>query len=81
MNLLKELFSRRKTAMKIQTVRIEGMMCDHCRQHAEKALAALPGVISANVDLAKKTGTVTSENGIADELIRQAVADAGYSVV
>ncbi|MDD6159850.1 MAG: heavy metal translocating P-type ATPase [Oscillospiraceae bacterium] len=56
---------------------IEGMMCQHCRAHAEKALNDLPGV-TATVDLESKTATVTGE--VSDDAIRAAIKDAGYEV-
>ncbi|MPN41839.1 Copper chaperone CopZ [bioreactor metagenome] len=59
---------------------IEGMSCNHCVMHVEKALNALDGV-SAKVDLASKKATVTLTHDVPDELLKQAVADAGYEVV
>lgn len=60
-----------------KTITIEGMMCMHCAGRVEKALNALEGV-SASVDLAGKTATVTGE--ASDEALRKAVEDAGYTV-
>ncbi len=57
---------------------IEGMMCQHCRAHAEKALNGIEGV-TATVDLDSKTATVTGE--VSDEAIKAAIAEAGYEVV
>lgn len=57
---------------------IEGMMCMHCRAHAEKALNDLPGV-TATVDLESKTAVVRGE--VSDDAIRAAIAEAGYQVV
>ncbi len=61
-----------------KTMTIEGMMCKHCAARVEKALNALPGVTAA-VDLAAKTAAVTGD--AADEALRKAVEDAGYTVV
>ena len=57
---------------------IEGMMCMHCRAHAEKALNAIPGA-TATVDLESKTAIVTGD--VSDDAIRAAIAEAGYEVV
>ena len=57
---------------------IEGMMCAHCQAHVEKALNALPGV-TATVDLAAKTATVTGQ--AEDAALKAAVEEAGYQVV
>ncbi len=59
-------------------VTIEGMMCQHCRAHVDKALNAIPGA-SATVDLDSKTAVVTGD--VSDEAIRAAVTEAGYQVV
>lgn len=56
---------------------IEGMMCQHCRAHAEKALNDLPGV-TAEVDLDSKTAVVRGD--VSDDAIRAAIAEAGYEV-
>lgn len=61
-----------------KTLKIEGMMCQHCAAHVTKALNGLPGV-TAEVDLERKTATVT---GSADDAaLKKAVEDAGYQVV
>ena len=46
------------TGMPIE-LRIGGMMCNHCRSKVEGALAQVPGVESASVDLEKELATVT----------------------
>ncbi|MDD5982504.1 MAG: cation transporter, partial [Solobacterium sp.] len=33
----------------VKTLKIEGMMCQHCQMHAKKALEAVTGVASAEV--------------------------------
>lgn len=58
-------------------VTIEGMMCQMCRAHAEKALNALPGV-TATVDLDSKTARISGE--VDEGAIRSAIAEAGYQV-
>ena len=56
---------------------IEGMMCQHCVAHVTEALTKLDGV-TAVVDLETKTATVTGD--ATDEALKQAVANAGYTV-
>lgn len=67
-----------ETIIMEKKVVIEGMMCMHCRAHAEKALNAIPGA-TATVDLESKTAIVTGD--VSDEAIRAAIAEAGYEVV
>ena len=57
---------------------IEGMMCQNCRRHVDKALNGIPGA-SATVDLDSKTAVVTGD--VTDDAIRSAVEEAGYQVV
>lgn len=60
-------------------LKIEGMMCGHCKARVEKALKAVAGVETVEVSLEDKTATVT---GTADPAqLRQAILDAGYQVV
>ena len=60
-----------------KTLKIEGMMCQHCVAHVTQALNALPGV-RAEVDLA--AGIATVSGSADDAALKQAVADAGYTV-
>ena len=68
------------TSTMTKTMTINGMMCAHCQAHVEKALNAIDGVTAA-VDLAAKTATVTLSKDVADEVLKNAVTEAGYEVV
>ena len=59
---------------------IEGMTCGHCQKRVTEALAGLPGVKKAVVSLAEKKAEVESAVEIPDDLLKNAVADAGYQV-
>lgn len=59
---------------------IEGMSCGHCQATVEKALNNINGV-EAKVDLKKKTATVKFDNDIADETFKNAITEAGFTVV
>ena len=61
-----------------KVMKVEGMSCNHCKMSVEKALSALEGVKSAQVDLQKKTATVVLAQDVADEVLKKAVADAGF---
>ena len=63
-----------------KTMVIEGMMCAHCQAHVEKALNALDGV-SATVNLEAKTATVSLDAPVSDDVLKNAVVQAGYEVV
>ncbi len=70
----------KKEEVKMETVlKVEGMMCTHCKAMVEKVCKAVPGAQDAVVDLQAKTVTVT---GSADrEALSKAITDAGYEVV
>ncbi len=68
-------------AVEKTTFSVGGMTCASCVANIEKALAKVPGVISANVNLASEKATVeylSGEAGMAD--FRRAVESAGYSI-
>ncbi len=64
-----------------KTVQVEGMMCNHCKAHVEKALAGVQGVSKAEVDLEKKQAVVELTGDVADAALIAAVTEAGYEVV
>ena len=60
-------------------IKVEGMMCTHCKAMVEKVCKGVPGTQDAVVDLAAKQVTVT---GSADmEALCKAITDAGYEVM
>ncbi|WP_283123784.1 heavy metal translocating P-type ATPase [Angelakisella massiliensis] len=59
---------------------IEGMACGHCSARVEKALNAIDGV-SATVDLAAKCATITLTKEVSDQVLTDAVTEAGYDVI
>ena len=63
-----------------KTLKIEGMMCEHCEMHTKKALEALDGVASAEVSHKTGTAVVTLEKEVSDDALKQAVAEQGYQV-
>ncbi len=61
-------------------IKIDGMSCSHCSTRVEKVLNAIDGV-SATVNLEDKTATLTLSCDVADDIIKEAVEDAGFTVV
>lgn len=60
-------------------VHIEGMSCGHCVMRVEKGVAAMPGVKSAKVDLAKKEGTFEFDPAkVSLEAIKAKINEIGY---
>lgn len=64
-----------------KTLTVEGMSCGHCKNAVEKAVKAIAGVQSAEVDLAAKTLTVDFDEALTTlDTIVEVVDDAGYTV-
>ena len=64
-----------------KTLKIEGMMCPHCEARVKKALEALPEVEQAAVSHQAGTAVVTLKSPVADEVLKKAVEDQGYTVL
>lgn len=63
-----------------KNIKIEGMSCEHCRKHVEKALNAIAG-LTARVDLGAKTAYTVTDGSVSDEALKKAIEDAGYEAV
>lgn len=59
---------------------VGGMTCASCVARVEQALSSVPGVISANVNLASEKATVEYLDGTELGALRSAVKDAGYEL-
>ena len=68
--------------IKKESFAVEGMSCNHCKMAVEKEVKALPGMLSATVDLAAKMLNVEYDEGkTTSAAIKAAVEEAGFSVV
>lgn len=64
-----------------KTMKIEGMMCQHCEASVKKALEALDTVASAEVSHEQGTAVVTLTAPTEDAVLRQAVEAKDYKVL
>ncbi|WP_175754300.1 heavy metal translocating P-type ATPase [Burkholderia ambifaria] len=64
----------------LQTIEltIDGMHCGGCTGRVERALAAVPGVVEAAVDLDAQAATVTAQDTVEPAQLVDAVGTAGY---
>ena len=76
---IKQSTKERVDTMK-KVLDVEGMMCQHCVAHVNKALSGIEGVEAVEVSLEGKTATVTLAKEVADDILTKAVVDAGYEV-
>ncbi len=74
----KEILPEKENQTMDTVIKVEGMMCKHCKMHVEKACKEVSGTADAVVDLEKKQVTVTGTASF--EALKQAIIDAGYEV-
>ena len=63
------------------TVKIKGMMCEHCENHVRTALEALPEISEAVVSHKEGTAILTMAGALNEKQIKKAVDEAGYKVL
>ena len=67
--------------MTTMTISVPEIHCDHCKHSIEGALAPLPGVASAQVDVAARTVTVEVDERVTDRgRLVAAIEEQGYDV-
>jgi Cu+-exporting ATPase len=59
---------------------VSGMTCAACVARVEEALTSVPGVVSANVNLASEKATVEYIDGMDIAELKRVVKDAGYEL-
>ena len=64
----------------VKMMKIEGMMCGHCEAAVKKALEAIDGVASAEVNHTDGTAVVTLSKPVENAALRKAVEDKDYTV-
>ena len=69
---------KEKNKMQTKVIYVDGMMCNHCKAHVEEACKKVPGVSDAVVSLQDKNVTVTCEEKVTDEALKQSIKEAGY---
>ena len=68
------------TATQTFNLPVDGMTCASCVGRVEKALAAVPGVTAASVNLATEQAAVTMQQGADAAALTAAIEQAGYAV-
>jgi copper chaperone CopZ len=62
------------------TYHIGGMSCGGCATTVKNKLSAAPGVLSVQVDLAKKQAEITSTQAIKVDKLQDAFSNTGYTI-
>ena len=71
---------RKEVKVMKKTMKIEGMMCNHCTGTVTKVLNGIEGV-SAEVSLEDKCAYIELSKEVSDDVLVKAVTDAGYEVI
>ena len=66
--------------MSTETYTVTGMTCDHCSRSVSAEISAVAGVTAVEVDLAVGTVTVTSDQPVSTDAVREAVEEAGNTL-
>ena len=78
--LPEQVAAEKKPAFAEKTVRITGMMCEHCEAAVKGALEKVPGVREATASHQAGTARVVLDGEVSDEALTQAVEAIGYIV-
>jgi copper ion binding protein len=65
----------------IETHDVAGMTCDHCARAVRTEVSAIDGVTDVDVDLDNGVVRVTAEQPVPTTALRDAVEEAGYTLV
>lgn len=82
-NIIYNNFETKKESeqMNKYELNIQGMMCEHCVKHVEKALLSMDGVNSVDVNLDNAKATVESHAEISMDEFKEVIKEAGYELV
>lgn len=64
-----------------KTLKIEGMMCNHCEARVKSALEELAGVAQAVTSAQSGTAVVTLTDAVSDHVLKTAVENQNYKVL
>ena len=60
-------------------MKVDGMMCTHCKARVEAACKAVAGVTEVVVDLKNKSVSVIGSASV--DTLKKAITNAGYEVI
>jgi copper chaperone len=63
------------------TYTVTGMTCGHCVSSVTEEISQIGGVQKVDVELTSGKVTVTSDQPVAEDDVRAAVTEAGYTLV
>ena len=72
--------SEEELSMK-KVMKVNGMMCAHCKAHVENALLGIAGISAVEADVESGTVEITLTEYVNDKLLMNTVTEAGYEAV
>jgi len=73
--------NKKEDAVMTKTIKVEGMMCEHCEARVKKVLEAIDGVESAVASHKEGTAVVTLSKDVDDEILAAAIEAQDYKVI
>ncbi len=64
-----------------ETLKVEGMSCNHCVNSIETNVGELTGVSTVKVDLGKKEVAVEFDNAATLAQVKETIEDQGFELV
>ncbi|MBQ9900154.1 MAG: heavy metal translocating P-type ATPase [Acholeplasmatales bacterium] len=77
-DFIKNTIIKEEDNMEKIVINVEGMMCNHCKMHVEKACMSVAGAKEAEANLKKNNVVVKYESEIDKDALVKAINDAGY---
>lgn len=71
----------KEVGMTEKTLKVEGMMCQHCERHVKEALEKINGVASAAASHENKTAVVQLTKEVPSAEFEKAILEAGYKYI
>ena len=71
----------KEVGMTEKTLKVEGMMCQHCERHVKEALEKIDGVASAAASHENKTAVVQLTKEVPSAEFEKAILEAGYTYI
>ena len=83
LNLFKDVENKynNKEDVMTKTVKIEGMMCEHCEARVKKTLEALEGIESATPNHKENVAVIELSKDVDEEVIKKAIEDQDYKYI
>jgi copper chaperone CopZ len=81
LNKFKSKFEEERKIMEnTKVIYIDGMSCNHCKMSVEKALNAIDGITSVEVNLEEKNAVITFNKEIENDIIKNVIEEEGFIV-